>query len=182
MTHVVLLNGPRQVGKDYIADKFIDLHISARKMPIMWPFKLAAVAEYGLPPSVVPHLDHTKDEPHAVLGGKTPRQVYIEYGELVRSEEGENAIADVWRKHVHFYKGYGCIVVPDVRFQPEVEAAKAEFGAHNVLLARVRRRDFDWRGDIGSYVTHWNVCEIDNTLQSENVGIELRGYYEEAML
>ena len=185
MTRAILLNGPRQVGKDFIADKYIDLSSSARKIPVMWPGKLAAMAEYGVPPSPVQIMERFKDAPisgvkdfHGIdvsgIDGKTPRQVYIEYGQRMRAEHGEDYFADLWQRHVHNYKGYRDIVVPDVRFQPEVEAAVREFGAHNVLLVRVHQDDFDWKGDIGSYCTHWQAVDFDNTPQSDNVGHDLQ--------
>jgi len=37
MTKIIMLNGPREVGRDFIADKFIDEGGSVRKLPIMWP-------------------------------------------------------------------------------------------------------------------------------------------------
>lgn len=185
MTRAILLNGPRQVGKDFIADKYIDLSSSARKIPVMWPGKIAAMAEYGVEPSAVRFLETCKDKPISLLYdrngneverlvNRTPRQVYIEYGQRMRAEHGDGYFADLWQRHVHNYKGYRDIVVPDVRFQPEVEAAVREFGAHNVLLVRVHQDDFDWKGDIGSYCTHWQSVQFDNTPQSDNVGHDLQ--------
>ncbi len=193
VTRAILLNGPRQVGKDFIADKFIEQASSARKIPIMWPGKLAAMAEHGVPPSHVRIMERYKDEPIngakdwqdinvSELDGKTPREVYIEYGGRMRREHGEMYFADLWRKHVRNFRGYADVLVPDVRFQPEVDAAVAEFGAHNVLLVRVRQTDYDWQRDIGSYLTHWQAVDFDNTRQSPNVGIELHEQVRKLML
>lgn len=184
MTRIVLLNGPRQVGKDFIGDKFVQEANSARKLPIMWPGKLAAMAEHGVPPSHVHAMERHKDEKiNGVkdwqgidvtgIHDKTPREVYIEYGERMREEHGEDYFANLWAEHARNYRGYAVIVVPDVRFQPEVTAACREFGEHNVLLVRVRQDDYDWQGDIGSYLTHWMAIEFDNTEQSPDVGLLL---------
>lgn len=184
MTVIVLLNGPRQVGKDYIANAFIDQANSARKLPIMWPGKIAALAELGL----LPHTAYTfesdgaKDVPYDRLRGRTPRQVYIEYGERMRETHGESYFAELWARVAQVYKGYGHLVVPDVRFQPEVDEACKAFGAHNVLLVRVRQDNFDWTGDIGSYLTHWKSVEFDNTAQSPDVGVQLQNLVRETML
>jgi len=173
VTRIILLNGPRQVGKDFIADRFIEHASSARKLPIMWPGKLAAMAEYGGTPSHVQIMEHYKDEPISgakdwqglnvsSLDGKTPREVYIEYGERMRTEEGEDYFANLWAQHATNYRGYGYILVPDVRFQEEVDAASREFGQHNVLLVRVRRQDYDWQRDIGTYCKHIFAADFDN--------------------
>lgn len=177
MTRIVLLNGPRQVGKDFIADRFIDHEQSSRKLPVMWPGKLAAMADHGVTPSQVAVMESRKDKPiHHPLGGpgelpvslhgKTPREVYIEYGERMRAEEGDDYFARLWAQHARNYRGYGYIVVPDVRFQPEVDAASREFGQHNVLLVRVRRQDYDWQRDIGSYCKHIFAADFDNDVDA----------------
>lgn len=193
MTRIILLNGPRQVGKDFIADRFVGEADSARKLPITVPGKLAAMAEHGVPPSHVHAMERFKDEPIngvkdwqgldvSDLHGKTPRQVYIEYGERMRAEEGDTYFAKLWATHARQYRGYGYIVVPDVRFQPEVDEAVREFGAHNVLLVRVRQEDYGWTGDIGSYLKHIFVHDFDNTAQSPDVGLELHGVVRRMML
>lgn len=193
VTRIILLNGPRQVGKDFIADKFVGEADSARKLPIMWLEKLAAMAEHGVPPSHVHAMERFKDEPIngvkdwqgldvSALHGKTPRQVYIEYGERMRAEEGDTYFAKLWAKHAAQYRGYGYIVVPDVRFQPEVDEAVREFGAHNVLLVRVRQENYGWANDIGSYLKHMFVHDFDNTAQSPDVGIELHDVVRRMML
>lgn len=177
MTRIILLNGPRQAGKDFIADRYIENASSARKLSVMWPGKLAAMAEYGVPPSHVQVMERYKDESIngakdwqgldvTGLDGKTPREVYIEYGERMRAEEGEDYFANLWAKHASNYRGYGYIVVPDVRFQPEVDAASREFGQHNVLLVRVRRQDYDWQRDIGSYCKHIFAADFDNDVDA----------------
>lgn len=173
MTRIIMLNGPRRVGKDHIASAFVDEVASARILPIMWPVKVEALQTYGLPADAAKWLEHTKDEPHAMLGGKTPREVYIEYGTELRDVAGEGIIAQRWVETARTLRGYGYLVVPDVRFQPEVDAAKREFGTHNVLLIRVRRDGHDWTDDIGSYCTHMFAHDFDNTPQSTDVGIEL---------
>ena len=170
VTRIILLNGPRQVGKNFIADRYLENASNARTLPVMWPGKLAAMAEYGVPPSVVEAMEFTKDAPHDMLcdlvGRKTPREVYIDYGERMRAEEGEAYFANAWVVHAAQLRHYDYILVPDVRFQLEVDAASREFGQHNVLLVRVRRQDYDWRLDIGSYCDHCCAADFDNDVDA----------------
>lgn len=176
MTKVILLNGPRDVGKDFLADKFIDEELSARKLPVTWPLKLEAMAQYGIPPSLVNGYEQSKDvpindqfAPHA-LKGRTPREVYIKYGTALRAAEGESAVAKRWRNDARMKRGYGFLLVPDVRFQPEVDEAVKEFGHLNVVLVHVRRAGRSWAGDIGSYVDHgqWFAYRNDGDGSSFN--------------
>lgn len=175
MTKVILLNGPRQVGKDFIADEFISLNRSARKLPVTWPLKLAAMAEHGIPPSTVRILDTAKDRPigntlqgpHVpdaveAIEGWTPREIYIAYGDRMRAEMGDDYFAQLWASHADQYRGYEYIVVPDVRFQPEVDVASQVFGRFNTYLVRVKQADFDWRTDIGSYLKHTVSFDFNN--------------------
>ena len=176
MTKVILLNGPRQVGKDFIADKFVEDANSARKLPIMWPAKIAAMAEHGFTTSQVQYFETCKDTKQPLLAGiadETPRSIYIEYGTRMREEHGDGYFAKMWAEFARRYRGYGVIVVPDVRFQAEVDEALREFGEHNVMLVRVRQDDFDWQGDIGHYCEHWMAIDFDNTAQSPDVGLLL---------
>lgn len=169
---VVLLNGPKGVGKDYIADHYTD-HLAegdtARVLPLMWPVKIEALREAGLHPALVHELEKRKDEPAPELGGKTPRQLYIEYGQLKRKEYGQNYIANLWLRKASDMR-YDMIIVPDVRFQPEVSAAIRLVGSRNVLLVHVHRGSITWEGDIGSYLEHETSCALHNDFKMLDPG------------
>lgn len=160
MTTFILLNGPRQVGKDFLADSFIDYTrderrvSSVRKIPITWPLKLEAMKAFNKTTSEVKVYETVKDVPQEDLNGKTPREVYIEYGEYMRAEEGEEYFAKRWVACAKQYTGYKYIIVPDVRFQVEVDTCARAFGPHNTFLVHVYRSDYDWTNDIGSYLEH----------------------------
>lgn len=184
MARIILLNGPRNAGKDFIADRFIENADSARKLPIMWPFKLKAMAEYGISPSFVQSFEFFKDAPidaHKIatalgnpkalekaseLQGKTPRQVYIKYGEKLRGEKGKRVIAETWARHAKQYAGYKYLLVPDVRFQPEVDEAVRMFKMTKVMLVRVCRQGHDWTDDIGSYLSHTVSVDFNNDVDA----------------
>ena len=173
MTQVIMLNGPRTVGKNYIADKFIEQATSARMLPIAWPMKLQAMAERNLTPSDVHVMEFAKDRKIARLGGLSPREAYIEFGTRMREQWGQDYFANLWSVHARNFTSYKIIVVPDARFQEEVNEACKEFGEHNVILVRVHRENFGWRDDIGSYLKHWIAIDFDNDAQSPDVGVLL---------
>lgn len=178
---VILLNGPKRSGKDTIANQFIDNSNSARKMPLMWPMKLEAMAMYGAPPHRVENMEYAKDEPSALLGGLTPRQVYIQYAQVKREEDGQDSIADLWVRHAANYRGYGFLVVPDVRFQIEVDVISRAYGLSNVLLVRVHRPGFGWDGDIGEYCKAFLECDLTNA-EPEGLGLKLHELVRKIML
>lgn len=178
MTYCVLLNGPRQVGKDHIADAYVGTNRTARKMPIIWPMKVAAMYELGFPEAYVHKLETDKDVAFDSLGGRTPREVYIEYGTRVREELGSSAIAEAWADRVRRFSIYSVIVVPDCRFREELDAATSLFGLTKTLLVRVRQDNYGWANDIGSYLSHSQAVDFDNTAQSPHVGQELRAIIE----
>ncbi len=170
MTRIILLNGPRTVGKDYIADSFIERVKSARKLPVAFFIKRQALEANDIEPYFAGYLEGYKDRP---IGGvlqdvpepvasKTPRELYIEHGEYMRSEEGDDYFAKLWAVSADMFRGYGHLLVPDVRFQPEVDEAAAMFGPHNVLLVRVHREDYGWANDIGSYLKHPYSVDFHN--------------------
>lgn len=181
MVKVILLNGPRQVGKDYIADRAIELMGSCRKLPVGFFIKRAALEANGLQPHLVGMLEAHKDRPlgemlHNLAGPlvtKTPRDLYIEYGDYMRREEGGDYFAKLWAESADQYRGYGTLLVPDVRFQSEVNHAVRIFGITPVLLVRVRRKDYDWKGDVGTYVSHKCAVDFHNDDETTNPGERL---------
>lgn len=168
---VILLNGPKGVGKDYVASRYIDVDplLSERILPIMWPMKVEALRDAGVHPALVHELENRKDEPAPELGSKTPRNLYIEYGQRKRKEYGRNYIANLWMRKASDMR-YNTIVVPDVRFQPEVAAAVRLVGSRNVMLVHVHRDGHTWEGDIGSYLEHHTTNRLDNDFEKLDPG------------
>lgn len=167
---IILLNGPKSVGKDTIADAYKNVTRGTRSVSIL-PMARAmhenALAEYGLPAESVDLINRTgcKDKPSGTLGGKTPREVYIEYGDKMRAKYGEYVLGDMWLKRAASIapEKNGVIVVPDVRFQPEVNSAIRLAGRDNVMLVYVIRPGKSWFGDIGRFCEHdWSCTFLNN--------------------
>ncbi len=172
---VVLFNGPRKSGKDTLAQAFanrIDHRVPVSCMKMATPMHEAALAEYDLGPHMVAAFESVKDEPQPQLGGKTPRKVYIDYGNNLRAKHGPDVLGNMWIERVADIVNHerGWILVPDVRFQPEVNAAVRIAGASNVMLMYVVRTGCTWDGDIGRYCDHDWSCTFINTGSLDGLG------------
>lgn len=159
MPKVILLNGPRGVGKDTIAEAYVKVRkcegVQVMICKMMWPMKAAALAEYGLASHYVEVFEaiNLKDTPQGTLHWHTPREVYIRYAERERARHGQGIYAQMWLKAAALIM-HQCdeIIVPDVRFMPEVKAAISLVGGGRMRLICVHRKDHDWTDDIGSYL------------------------------
>lgn len=174
---VILLNGPKYVGKDTAAKQFCDLvniegtPASAVVMPMAKPMKLAALTELldnlaeqgvygGSPKDCYEIFERAKDEPMGTAtGALTPRQLYIEYGTMLRRTKGEDAVADLWLKDAAVMYAEAIktglpeyLVVPDCRFLPEYDAACKLVGVKNVALVEMQRDGCTWDDDIGAWL------------------------------
>lgn len=165
---VVLFNGPRTAGKDTLASA-LAARLGSRNpvtiLPMARPMHNAALAEYGLPPEKVDEYQAVKDLPQDELGGKTPREAYIDYGNRLRAEHGQDVLGDMWMKTAAQIVNHerGWLLVPDVRFQPEVNAAVRLAGRNNTMLMYVVRTGSSWEKDIGRFCEHdWSCTFINN--------------------
>lgn len=157
--NVILINGPKGVGKDTAALAIKGDRPDIAIVPIMAPAKRMAIYEADL--DVVTYYDLfelMKDTPFAELDGLTPRQLYIDYGNRQRARNPD-AIAIGWKNAVLADSLLdGTVVVPDCRFIEEFFAALKIFKPADILL--IRLKEFEhvnlteeqlWAGDIGSY-------------------------------
>lgn len=171
----ILLNGPKRSGKDEAALAAQHLRASAVIAPVMAPAKRAALQTYPGALSVE-FYEAFKDVAMPELRGKTPRQVYIEYGEWVR-RKNPNAIVDLWRASIP--TDARAVLAPDVRFFEEFLGALLHFGAANVLLLRVYRGEpvrwmdgLQWTGDIGSYFCTSSIWGHTELTLMNNVSLD----------
>lgn len=159
---VILLNGPKLSGKTTAANQYVlgdQMHEALpRILGASEPMKRYAIKSLGIEDDkaitkLIADFEGMKDTPQLVLQGLTPRQFYIVYGHGLRSRLGETIVADLWLKDAALLT-HQCteLIVPNVRFPVEVDAAITLAGYSNVLLVHVRRPGCSWAGDIGSYL------------------------------
>ncbi len=181
MLRVVLMNGPRGVGKDEITKQYMALY-PAQVLSISKPMKMEAIRALDVfshiddahAEAVVWALEDEKDTPLPVLGGKTPRQVYIEYGNRRRQEAGETVFADMWLRVaaglIVTAKKPITLIVPDCRFAVELHAAMTLAGGRNCVVVHVHRDGHTWQDDIGSYIDHDWTYMYENNLPKHLLG------------
>lgn len=154
----ILINGPKRVGKDTAALAIAGPRENYVIEPVMRQAKRLALTEIGLE-HLLDVFELCKDTPFAELSGKTPRQVYIDFGNRKRAFDPA-AIVRLWEKQLirTLETGPTTIIVPDVRFIEEFYVALPIFKPANVLLMRIyETADERWQdglpfqGDIGSY-------------------------------
>ena len=151
---LILFNGPPRSGKDTGVDHLV-------KQLDMGHIKLAGVlkdrthALYGLK-RATEHYDRCKDRPHDDFLGIKPRDAYINVAEkLFKEVHGQTIFPELLtievRKQSNPY-----IAVSDLGFQQELEYFVEHFGAQNILLVKVFRKDCNFDNDSRDYVDEFD--------------------------
>lgn len=185
----ILINGPKSVGKDTAASAIAGVRPGMVIEPVMTVAKHHAILEAGLEPGRYFHIfEQFKDTPFPELYGKTPRDLYIAFGDRERAKDPQ-AIAKLWLAglKMKLICGASTILVPDVRFLSEFLAVLPIFQPANVLLLRIyssvvtRWTDgLPFEDDIGSYFLTgavWGHNEL--TLVNDKMLVE---YQQEASI
>jgi hypothetical protein len=178
--HIILLNGPPRVGKDSIAEKFIEYCAEDVNIPkniisckfadsikdhVFATFKHITPDNYDLVKDKpifdmstrADVLDETGAKP-----GSTLREWMINYAEVYMKPKFGNAIfgkqtcAKIKQK---FSEGVDYVLVTDLGFLEEFEEILREF-KHDptvIVLAKIRKRDIGFDGDSRKYITDEDI-------------------------
>lgn len=153
---VILFNGPPGSGKDtaarYLRERFESNGIEAELLKFAGPLKDAVHRMWGLN---VPadHFEARKDVPCEELGGKIPRQEYIDFSEkYAKPRYGQNHWARAGINAVR-HSPARVAIFSDCGFQPEVNAMAQAFSVDNVYLFHISRlgATFAAKNDSRSY-------------------------------
>jgi hypothetical protein len=179
---IILINGPRGVGKDTAALAIKGKRDDIAIVPVMRVAKRIAIYEANLDAETWFDLFETlKDTPFAELDGRTPRQLYIDYGNKARARSA-SALASLWKNEVlGGHEDAGTVIVPDVRFIEEFFAALKIFKPADVLMLRIKRPGATWDGDIGSYFDTSSIVWGHRELTIDN-DLDLAAFRDEAMV
>lgn len=174
MTKIILLNGPPRVGKGTAAKLLMldmiqsDCNVEATIIGFSYWLKTMVHTIYLgkagalMDPEV---FDSCKDEPIAVLGGRSWRWAYQYYSEhVIKPLHGKEWFGERFVESVRASKA-DVVYVPDSGFVSEAERVVREFSPDNVTLFRLHREGFDFRGDTRGYISldHVGVPATDIT-------------------
>ncbi len=186
MTNIILLNGPKRVGKDTAATM---LRMAATDEPAIIGFShhlkrmvhgiYLGYAGFMLDPN---YFDAVKDDPQEFLAGipngptwygDTWRGAYIHYSEnVIKPIHGKEWFGKMFVKAAHeaFRR---TVIVPDSGFREEAERVIREFGADHVTLIRLHREGIDFTGDSRSYIDLSDLgvvcCDVENVTGNGHV-------------
>jgi len=125
------INGYAGSGKSELADHLIAEH-GFKRVKFATPFKAALRGMWlsmGISNEEIDRMEDgdLKDLPHPMLGGTTPRDWQIHYGEGTRERFGQNVWVDIAVRTILNMKDAGVdrIVVDDVRKEIEGSAVQA---------------------------------------------------------
>lgn len=194
----VILNGPPGCGKDTIANRIVaEEHLLPRHIS---PFQkhqfkdalyehTAKHFEIGLDEFIHYASDRSlKDSTSlAGLGGRTPRQALIHVSEdIYKPRYGDDYFGEVEARRVREHKGHlgGIInvIYPDGGFESEIPPIESEFD--HVLIIRLHRDGFDFKGDSRNYLKLPNTesrTTVDEYLvdgQIEDAVFKVRNWIE----
>lgn len=146
MKRVILLNGPPQSGKDCVAG-FLRNEYGAQVVRFSTPIKAFAHARYGLVTTVDAY-EHVKDESCDEFDGRTPRSVYIEVGNALRSFTSNLGVAAL-AANIVLESHASLFVIPDCGFPEERDAFKVDLIGFGLVasLVRVTRPGCDFSSD-----------------------------------
>lgn len=167
MTQIILLNGPRGVGKTTAAVNMA--RTDWRLVSIVETLKWQTLGHHGIDVALLPVYESMKDMQLPEFGGLSFREAVIAHTARIGRLRVVKEWVDRMRATMSAYQDVQqVIVVPDVRFFEEFAAAVDLVGGANVYLMRIYRPGHDFTGDVGGYIrtdmaVFGNVeCSIQN--------------------
>lgn len=164
MKKVILLNSPAGSGKDYAADYITNKFDQAKKDKFARVLKERTHALYGYAWRPHDYYEAVKEIPTEDFFGLTPRQAYINVSEVYfKPVHGKDIFGKILSKELDKYD-WDIIVISDSGFVEEAEVLINKYGSENVILIKVIRPGYSFKGDSRNYIElNPNICNITIT-------------------
>lgn len=154
---VVIFNAPKDSGKDFMVEQLADI-LEHRAFKTELYQNTADHFEVDL--DLVIYLAsnrNTKEVPHTLFYGMSPRQALIEVSENVYKP---NYGQDYYGKALVQSLDGGHYGVSDGGFQSEFDTVVSELGSENVLLIRMFTQTSTFEGDSRRYIEDHKGCVV----------------------
>lgn len=157
MPKVVMFNAPKDSGKDFMVEQLSDiLEHRAFKTELY-----QNTADYfGVDLDLVIELAsnrQTKELPHELFGGLSPRYALIFVSERVYKPKYGS---DYYGKALVRSLGEGHYGISDSGFQAEFDTVVSKLGSENVLLIRMFTQTSTFEGDSRQYIENERGCVV----------------------
>lgn len=166
---IVLLNGPKYVGKDTIGNELVRKH-KGNRFGFADPVKVATHYAFDTPNKAQDAYETCKDAPHKDFLGLSPRQAYIDHATFMRERYGDSVYARMAAEKIDRYNNWpdyikpDLIVLSDCRFQIEFDyLANDRKWLDTIYVFKIHRDGYTFDGDVGGYldIQAHNVWDIN---------------------
>lgn len=158
----ILFNGPKYCGKDTATNALVDIFgPQSEVFRFTVPVKEEAHRRYGLDVAYDHYEDRSvKDVPLPEFGGISPRQAYIDVGNELRAEFGQDIVTKMLCGKIG-ESSARVIVIPDCGTDIEADGIADFLGVERVLVFRIHKDGHTFDGDCRDWVVSTRLRKID---------------------
>lgn len=152
MKKIILLNSPPSSGKDFTADYIIANFNNAKKDKFARVLKERTHALYGFAWRPHDFYEAVKEIANEDFYGLTPRQAYINVSELYfKPVHGKDIFGKILAQELDKYE-WELMAISDSGFVEEAEVLINKYGKENIILIKIEREGYSFKGDSRSYI------------------------------